>query len=394
MIGLAWVLLAGSNLEFTTGYAALTPPEPLPLGGYTERKGANLQPGGEELGVRVLGLRQGRTMFVASCDLLTIPESLRAAVAERLPAGTTLFLHATHTHCAPDSQMLNDRMTIPIPGIATFRKRWMTWYAERIAASILAADKGWQPVRSAEVLTWRMARNRGRRKFAQPDTLATMIQLNGRNIWFNYAAHPVNYDPTELQTRRDWPSAVDAQIISQGALGDVSPAMPGPTPEARIQQFRRDVRGGLARASRAPLDLKFDIFDQPYDCAKPQPHKNFAKEYGVTPELAQTVVNRFAPPQGRITGFRLGKLAVIGVGGEPSAELGRQIARQGRVLGFTWTLPVAHVNGWIGYVLSPEDYDRGGYEANLQLHGRDSGTQMVERVAQALNALAHPPARR
>ena len=44
----------------------------------------------------------------------------------------------------------------------------------------------------------------------------------------------------------------------------------------------------------------------------------------------------------------------------------------------------SHVNGWMGYILAPEDYDRGGYEATLSFYGREEGTKVVEAGIKAL----------
>ena len=107
-------------VQVGTSTVSITPPEPLPLGGYTQRGGAVFQPGGDDLFARTVVLRQrSETIAVTSVEMLTVPESLYREVKERLPAGVKLFLAATHTHSAPDSQMLNERMTIPVPGIAT-----------------------------------------------------------------------------------------------------------------------------------------------------------------------------------------------------------------------------------------------------------------------------------
>ena len=102
--------------------------------------------------------------------MLTIPESLAREVRKRIPKDIELFLCATHTHCAPDSQMLNDRMTFAIPGIATYRKRWLTWYADKIAGSVTKAlaARSQRPV-SLSSLVSHVDANRARRQDGKPD---------------------------------------------------------------------------------------------------------------------------------------------------------------------------------------------------------------------------------
>ena len=42
----------------------------------------------------------------------------------------------------------------------------------------------------------------------------------------------------------------------------------------------------------------------------------------------------------------------------------------------------------MGYILDPEDYDRGGYEATLSFYGRDQGEKVVDAGIQALKRLS------
>ena len=76
------------KLEFAIGAFPLVPGEPLSLGGYTARRGAPSEPGGDTLYLRTLLLKQGQRQLVfAVVDQLTIPESLRDEVRKRLPSG-------------------------------------------------------------------------------------------------------------------------------------------------------------------------------------------------------------------------------------------------------------------------------------------------------------------
>ncbi len=122
----------------------------------------------------------------------------------------------------------------------------------------------------------------------------------------------------------------------------------------------------------------------------PTPHPNFAKTNGIPDALALSLVQKFAPPAASVSAFRIGKLAVVGIPGEPTAELGRKIEQIGRREGFTWTLVVSHVNGWIGYILMPPDYDRGGYEAELSFNGRLTAERVIQASEAAIHRLAHP----
>ncbi|HWA83030.1 MAG TPA: hypothetical protein VG820_06340, partial [Fimbriimonadaceae bacterium] len=181
MLLTALAFLVGGPLSIRRAQVDISPPEPLPLGGYTERHGKTMDGIGDHLYARCLEVEQdGTKIAIVSVECLTIPESLYREVSKRIPADLHLFIQATHTHCAPDSQMLNDRMTFSIPGIATYRKRWLAWYADKIASSVtdaLAAQP--ETTEKVEAHTAIVAANRARRKGGKPDPTLTRIVVPG-----------------------------------------------------------------------------------------------------------------------------------------------------------------------------------------------------------------------
>lgn len=394
MIVLALITLTAafcSGLTVQSSKIDLTPPEPLPLGGYTERKGALFAPGGDPLWCRTEVLSEGKSrVALVSLEMLTVPESLVREVSARLPKDVRVFLSATHTHCAPDSQMLNDRMTFAIPGIASYKRRWLTWYADQIAKGIQGALKSLPTsVLTIELESSILAMNRGRRTGAKPSPREWTVLANHVPLITSYAAHATLFDKDRLQLSGDWPGAIMKQrggIFLPGAIGDVSPLPVGKTPLEQIQSFV-DVFRKLPHhgdtIDTAPL--RWNQSSIPID--KPKPHPTFAQTNKIPEPLAQGLVEKFAPSNPVITSVRLGNLAIVGVPGEPTADLGRRIEDAGRELGFTGTIVVSHVNGWMGYILTPDDYDRGGYEATLSFNGRRTGDRVVAAAIESMRAL-------
>lgn len=380
---IAW-LLAVPVLKFGVADIDITPPEPLPLGGYTARQGKLFESGGKPLLARVIVLKQGdATMALASLDMLTVPESLYEEVAKRVPI-KALFLVATHTHSAPDSQMLNRRMNFAVPGIASFRERWLEWYAEKIAKGIMSTQAT-RLVTELRLAERRFAANRGRRAGAVPDTLGSRLSTGAEHLLFHYSAHATVLNEKNLKTDADWPGLVrDWGAYLPGAIGDVAPA------SSDLGEMRKLLRKPVPYIESVVWNHKqfsFAFVEEPIGLDPIVAHPAFAAENKIPSALASTLVGKFAPPSGKISAFRLGKLAVVGVPGEPSSAIGREIRDYGRRLGFSSVLVVSHVNGWIGYILEPEDYDRGGYEASLAFHGRQTGAKVVLAARAALDAL-------
>jgi len=371
----------------------LTPPEPLPLGGYTERRGALAESGGDRLEARALILGAGeRRVAIVTVEMLTVPESLAREVRSRIPEDLPLFLVATHTHCAPDSQMLNERMTMAIPGIASFRRRWMDWYAERIARGVrLALDTASARYPALELLEFRLPLNRPRRPSALPDSLASVLSVPGRALLVMYAAHATVYPATERRARGDWTGAVARAVgapVLPGAIGDVSPIADG-SPDETCQKFASAVQAGLARAIPRRLRPEpFRFARVPIDLGPATPHPDFPRSYGLPAPLAEDVSRRFAPAAAEVFAIRIGKLAIVGVPAEPTSSLGQRIRLFGLGLGFEAVWVVSHVGGWIGYVLESDDYRRGGYEATLSFYGPGLGDRLVDAGRVALSRLA------
>lgn len=376
----------------------LTPPERLPLGGYTARDDKLSEPGGERLVARVFVLNSGKVkVALVVCDLLTMPDSLYREVEKRLPSDLQLFLAATHTHSAPDSQMLNDRMTFKIPGIASFQRRWLDWYADRIAAGVqIASSLKPKELKSIEDVEFEAPLNRGRRPSARPDATVTVLEADRVPMLFEYAAHPVFYGPERMQTSEDWPGAVSRSlgcVSLVGAIGDVSPHAEGATPEQEIVHFAtRMVLGFRANRDHAkPLwsaGKPFDFVREPVELGTVHAHPTMGRAYKVPQVMAEAIVSKFAPTSSSITAIRLGKLAIIGVPGEPTSHLGRTIKAYGLEQGFTSVLVISHVNGWMGYILDRADYDQGGYEATLSFYGREEGEKVVLAAEKAIRRLA------
>lgn len=394
------VLLPKSDLD-TSLYVQksavdITPDESLPLGGYTERGARTSQPGGDHLFARCVLLHTGELkVAIVSAEMLTVPESLYTAVQSKLAPGTKLFLCATHTHCAPDSQMLNSRMTFAIPGIATFKRRWLSWYAEKISSAVSKAEQAQAvPVREMDAAAVQIDLNRGRRAGAKPDKTATYVQANGSlPLIFSYAAHPVFYSAAELHFRADWPGAVAQELgcpVLQGAIGDVSPNLDGTSPSDRISRFTSAIASAVKTAPMKSVwkpQKPLSWIEVPITLGKTLPHPDFIKNNHLPQVLAQTLVDKFAPTSAQAYALRLGSLAIVGIPGEPTSHLGRKIRDYGRTRGFADVLVVSHVNGWIGYILDAIDYSHGGYEATLSFYGPDNGDSVVKAGKAALDGL-------
>jgi hypothetical protein len=302
--------------------------------------------------------------------------------------------------------LLNDRMTFKVPGVASFRHRWLGWYADKVAAAVNGALST-SGVSSGvlEVGEFTADLNRGRRPGADPEQIGTVLALDDssgakRDLMFSYPAHPVFYGPDHNQTSGDWPGQFSHDYeasnpswilpILAGAIGDVSPKSPGATDEEKVDNFCASLSTAAQGAHflaewQGGQPLK--TLEQPIQMDPPMPSPAFLKDYHAPVEIARKMVKQFTPEHASICAVRLGDLAIIGVPGEPTSHLGRRIRAAGLKLGFKSVLVVSHVNGWIGYILDQVDYSHGGYEASLSFNGPKEGEHVVGAAIKAMQGL-------
>ena len=358
--------------------------------------------GGERLyarGVQIEGVT------IVAVDMLTVPEGFFEAVEQELgPFASSsgrpraLWLVATHTHCAPDSQMLNPQMTFAVPGIAPYSDRWFRWYVQR---TVEAVRNVWaapaRPVKNLGIRRFPVDLNRGRRPGAKPDKTGWVLEGDGRPLLASYPAHATVHDETWNRTDGDWPAVLAERLntpVVPGPIGDVSPDAPGRGPVEKCRNFVESFVSSMAkRPPRPVLTAGRSIVPHTAVCrlSPPVPHPAFAKAYNVPDALAQVVIGKFAQKETRIRTVKLGKFLLVGIPGEPTAEVGRQMQAVARKAGFPHCLVVSHVDGWIGYVLTPADYARGGYEATLSFNGPTTSERLVEALKDSLSAGAPSP---
>ncbi|QYK52490.1 MAG: hypothetical protein KF824_09495 [Fimbriimonadaceae bacterium] len=373
-----------SGLQLQTHRQFLIPDEPLTLGGYTER-GDKITTGGDPLFAQIAILNDGKTkVALVAFEGLTVPESLYREVSRRLP-GLPIMLVATHTHSAPDTQMLNDRMTFRIPGIATYKKRWLDWYALRIAGGISIAQQSVpQNIKNLTLQESVSTFARSRRKETTVSNRLIRLSGDSHSILTVFGAHGTCFEADNLETNGDWLGALmrlDSGLVWPGAIGNASPNVGEGTGQERSEWMAMGLN--RERTPVRPLKGNLRFLTEPIELDKPTPHPEFAKSNGLNETLANIVVLKFAPQEAHISALQVGDCLFIGVPGEPSEELERMIVASAKKQGFSSAV-ISHCNGWMGYLLSPIDYDRGGYEATLMLYGRESGLRVVQAAERVI----------
>lgn len=383
------------------------------LGGYNAR--LNMPPQGvhDPIYARALALEYGeQRAAIVSIDHLLVPWSLtREVLTATGLAPEQLFLCATHTHSAPDSMGLNERMRFSLPGVGTFLPEFLQFTAERVAQAVRKAFRALKPATLAVAAHPLPQLNRNRRGRPVVDPTMTVLRVETERgtpigALVVFAAHPTIYPHTMMEISADFPGVVQLQLehalgrgtvalFLNGALGDVSPvANEGSTPHERVQRYGSRLARHALRLLRAaqpmPAALRTHQVQVRLPEARPHPafYETAGREYKVPESLLQQLVKQLMPETAPVSVLRLGELVLVGFPGEPTSILGLRTREMGREMGLRYATPVALTNEWIGYILTPREYHTGSYEATISFNGPEAGEAIMQGVRAALQAVA------
>lgn len=414
----AALLASGTRAELLAGAArvSITPdPERVSytLGGYGDLHRMTTPATGihDTCYARALVLQTGgRKVALVSLDLCYIPADVKAAVLARI-AGTGiqpdgLFLCATHTHSGPEPLLLHSGCVGHIGAMPKFRPELLSWMAGQISAAITQASNTLRPATIGSGQTGPIGLNRNRRGEPGTDDTLTEIRVDGGDgkpiaLVVDYAAHPTFFGAQMLQVSGDWAGAFERMmeaavpgatvLFLNGIEGDVSPkGADDGMPAERIEVYASKLMqpGLRLMASIHPeAHPQLHAWDQTVSLPEPKPHPFFllgAALFHATRDEALALVHRIMPRECQLSFLRLGGTLLIGFPGEPTTPVGLEAKRMAKSAGVRLPAVVALTNGWLGYLVTAEQYRAGKYEPTMSFYGPQIGAIMLDGVRRGL----------
>jgi hypothetical protein len=387
-------------------------PAGVPLAGYGARGPGNRSEGVlEPVSARALVLADpdGARVAVVVVDALIVTPDLRRAVA----AGAAdleldgLVVAATHTHAGPGAYK-DDRVT-ELAILGWYRPESREALIEAALSALHRAADRMRPAGLAAGLAQAedLARNR-RHEGGPQDPRVPVLRVDGADgapiaTLFALAAHPTVLSPSNLRMSPDYPGAARRRVEARrggvalflaGPLGDQKPHFPGeprwPDDVARQVETARLLGEALGdrvlRAARgARLDPAARVTAVQRTLPLPPVDVRASCVGYVGAPLLHVIARRFLPESTPLVALRLGELRLLAspfeLGVEVAAAIRAGSLRPGPLL------IAAHANDWLGYLLMPEDWDRGGYEPCLAYHGRDMAPGFIDAAVELLAEL-------
>jgi neutral ceramidase len=379
------------------------------LGGYVSPNRLNNTATGihDTCYARAVVLSSGRVKCaIVSLDLCFMPANVKTAVLTRIGAigiaPSSLFLSSTHTHSGPDPLTLHSGNTGPAGALSVYNPNLLDWMADRIGQAITEANKKLAPAMLGTGQMQKLSLNRNRRGEQVTDDEMTALKVtdpDGKPIAavFIYAAHPVYYGAENLLVSGDWAGTFQRQmeatmpgavaLFLNGAEGDASPngADEGTNAEkidtysAKISEKARKLVDGI-QTSGSP---KLEAWTSEVILPGRKPHPFFLLAAGTlkaTAQQARDLIDKTMPTTCEVSFLRVGEALLMGVPGEPTAPIGLAAKAAAKEKGIGHPAIVALTNGWLGYLVTPEQYRAGKYEPTMSFYGEQIGNTILAAV--------------
>jgi neutral ceramidase len=394
----------------------LTPPLEMKaaLGGYGERMSRPAIGIHDRVWAKALVLRQGdRRHALVTADVLAFPPGLRQAVVDKLAAdewqADQLLLLPSHAHTSLDLTALNPKNTFKIPQLGLFHKELYDRTVAKLAEVIQAAASNPVSVAAGSITKGLDGWNRNRRRGPAVDRDLTLTRFDTEAgkalaVLVNWTAHPTFMSAKHMEFSGDWPGHLQRTLEAligegvtvlyyNGAEGDQSPT-PRSNGGPAWEQAERYGRELAIEAWRAWQETKtqpspaltshIEPIKLPQRRAHPDFMKTGGKEYGMTEENVGLLLERMCPPETHCAALRIGELVIAGVPGEMAADLGLEVKAAARTeTGARHVAIGGLANEWISYMLSPDEYRKGGYEASVSFYGETLGPEIVRAAIRA-----------
>ncbi|MBI4575804.1 MAG: neutral/alkaline non-lysosomal ceramidase N-terminal domain-containing protein [Planctomycetes bacterium] len=436
---------APAGRPFRAGVATvdITPPVGVPLGGFGEPARRQASPLTQLLGglfcfdldpsdyvvflkpstglhdpitARALVLDDGVERFVlVTTDLVATSgmafDALHRAIAHLVPR-EHLWLSASHTHSGPGA--IADKKLWQVAAMDCFDQRVFDALALRLEAAVVQAFQALEPARIGFGRTLEYGATRNRRgqqgvfdpqmglirvdrADGSPMALVVNFAIHGINLWsdnLDYSADNMGYMRLDIERRLPGCTA----LFLNGAEGDVNPTggkgfAAAETTGLRLAQTALDEYPRIATTDRLAmrgtrLEKRFSGASIQTGCRQPG-IMDFCSwvPLGLAPggtlQLDESWVAHLMP----FHAMRLNDVVLASVPGEPITDLGFEIKNDGLGLGYGQVMVVSLTNEHCGYIVTPAEWDRGGYEQIATVFGRNQGVDFRAMARRAMEAV-------
>lgn len=414
------VLPAQAELQAGVARASITPLEeniPTQLGGYGARNGQPAQGIHDTLYAKALVFdSNGKKAALVTLDVCSVPiglveESLAKAAIDGLTV-ETVVMAASHSHAGIEGFSMDRRNIAGNPHIGIFSEDVLNFVSNRIAEALQEANAALQPVTAGSGVVALPDMNRNRRGDATVDKDLTLLRLDDASgkpyaVLVNFTAHGTIMTENEMLLSGGWPGNMQRTVeallgdgvtclYTNGAEGDIAPTgAKGGSRWEMAEDYGRRV--GIAAAQLArdiktkPMThcgMQCQWLTLPPRKAAPDFVKITGEEYQVTQEELDALLQGMFPEKAPFYGLRVDDFELVSIPGEPICAIGLAVKDAARKAGVAHPCVAGLSGDYIGYILSKEIYNAGGYEATTSFYGDGLGALVMQESVSLGKAVA------
>jgi len=325
-----------------------------------------------------------------------------------------IMLLPSHSHTSIDMSSLNPRNILKIPQIGFFHKELYDLTVARLSQVITEAGKDLVAIavntHTIQLHGWNRNRRQDNTTCETDLTITRIDKITGQPlaVLVNWTAHPTFMGSNDMMFSGGWPGHLQRTI--EALIGHCVTAMYYNGAQADQSPIpRKDSGGNWERAEGYGRDLGIIVYKE-WQKINPNPspafsyhtekitlpkctwHSDFMKtsgsEYGLSEEIMEKVLSLMTPQTTVSGSLRLGNLLIVGIPGEMTAQLGMSVKLQAcQMSGIQHVVIGGLANEWISYILSAEEYKKGGYEASVSFYGQTLGQVIVEGALKGVSKI-------
>jgi len=395
----ALVILLSTPLfaaQFKAGAARveITPAMSTPLAGYGERRSKFSTGVMDKIYCRALVISDGdKKIALVSNDILQILADLKQEIAKNVSDLNLdgILLSSTHTHSGPGGYIDDPMVKIAVMGkyVPGYRK----FLVEQVSQAIRQAEKNMAPAQFGSMIAQApgFARNR-RHEGGVVDPSLGIIKIadfSGKTVAYmiNYAEHPTSLPASNLKISGDYAGALeramegkDPGAIAMFFVGPLGDQGAGCKLNEEPVKCKDRLGNGLADEAWKNLpaialtgNVKINLFDQWYPVPELELRKGCWTGVGW---LMKKLGKDLERDKGEFMAVEINDTLIYASAAELAVEVGFQLKA---LHPDKKQMVFAHSNDWLGYLLTPPEYDFGGYEACMSIYGREFEPYFVDK---------------
>ncbi len=406
--------LGQSALKANAKEMILTPPLEMKytLGGYGARMSKPAEAIHDDIKAKALVVSDDTKKYVVvTMDVLGFPPNIRPMIIEKL-AGSgwsekNILLLPSHSHTSLEMFALNDKNIFDMAAIGIFQPELLDFVVDKLATLIKNTESDLKPVKVGTGQVTLEGLNRNRRGVDAVDKELTVTRvdlMNGKPlaVLVNWTGHPTIMDDDDMWVSGGWPGYLQRELEGwigdgvvamyyNGAEGDQSViAKPAGSHYEKAENYGRKIaKNALKVYDKISLsDMnQFSYTHKIIDLPNRTPHPTFMEtggaEYQLDEEKIQMLLEQVFPTSTFISALRIGELLIVGAPGEMIAELGIDIKSRLKNTGVPYPVIGGLANEWISYILTEDEYHRGGYESSASFYGPTLGEVIHDAMLQS-----------